>query len=74
MIFDHYFNTFQFNIFTDIHHLLPAGSYNPDTQSTSDAACRACPAGYYCPDTGMSKGDNADCELNWLYNLVLVNT
>lgn len=35
--------------------LCPAGKYNPDKGSVSDAACKACDPGYYCGRTGLSQ-------------------
>ena len=42
-------------------HPCPFGTYNPLNGSTSAIKCVACPAGYYCMDTGLDSYLNYPC-------------
>lgn len=45
----------------------PPGTYNTNSQSTSSAACTACPAQYYCDEEGMvNYNTNKKCSAGYL--------
>ena len=39
----------------DSQYPCPNGTYNNQTGSTSPSDCQLCPAGYYCPTTGLAE-------------------